>query len=254
VVWPESAIGYELDLYPEVRRQISEFTSSTGVFLLTGNDDRERDAGGAQRSYVGAKLISSTGEIVMRYHKMRLVPFGEYLPIPSFITSILPVRRLVESVSEFTPGARPETGRVLGASIGAFICYEAIFPSLVRRFTVAGAQVLVNVTNDGWYGTSAAPYQHYAMARFRAVENHRFLVRAANTGISAIIDPFGRELVRSELMEQRALVGEVRGISEITFYARYGDVFAWSLVILTALAVALASFLSRRGRTRLQPS
>ncbi len=254
IVWPESAIGYELDLYPEVRKKISDFASREGVFLLAGNDDRERDQGGVLRSYVGAKLVSPEGAIAMRYHKMRLVPFGEYLPLPSPLVSLLSLGRLVESVSDFTAGTEAATGRVLGVSLGAFICYEAIFPSLVRRFTVAGAQVLVNVTNDGWYGTSAAPYQHYAMARFRAVENHRFLVRAANTGISAIIDPFGRELVRSELMEQRALVGEVRGISEITFYARYGDVFAWSLVILTALAVALASFLSRRGRTRLQPS
>ena len=254
VVWPESAIGYELDLYPEVRKQISDFTSREGVFLLTGNDDRERDAGGTLRSYVGAKLISSTGDIAMRYHKMRLVPFGEYLPIPSFITSTLPVRRLVESVSDFTPGEKPEIGQVLGASIGVFICYEAIFPSLVRRFPLNGAQVLFNLTNDGWYGTSAAPYQHYAMARFRAVENHRFLVRAANTGISAIIDPLGRELVRSELMEQRALVGEVRAISEITFYAQYGDVFAWSVVGVTVLAAALAAFKGPSWSNKLQVS
>jgi apolipoprotein N-acyltransferase len=254
IVWPESAIGYELDLYPEVRKQISDFASREGVFLLAGNDDRERDGSGVLRSYVGAKLVSPEGAIAMRYHKMRLVPFGEYLPLPSSMVSLLSLGRLVESVSDFTAGTEAVTGRVLGISVGAFICYEAIFPSLVRRFSLTGAQVLVNVTNDGWYGTSAAPYQHYAMARFRAVENRRFLVRAANTGISAIIDPLGRELVRSELMEQRALVGEVRGISELTFYARYGDIFAWFLVILTALALASASFLSRRGRIKLKTS
>ena len=122
-----------------------------------------------------------------------------------------------------------------------------------------GAQILINLTNDGWYGTSAAPYQHYAMARFRAVENHRFLVRAANTGISAIVDPLGRELLRSELMERRALVGEVRGISEITFYTRYGDVFAWSMVIITALASIAAGargpgFFGSALSNRLNPS
>jgi apolipoprotein N-acyltransferase len=121
----------------------------------------------------------------------------------------------------------------------------------VRRFPLAGAQVLFNLTNDGWYGTSAAPYQHYAMARFRAVENHRFLVRAANTGISAIIDPFGRELVKSRLMERRALVGEVRGISEITFYARHGDVFAWAATATAALAGLLAAFSGRSRSNRL---
>jgi apolipoprotein N-acyltransferase len=253
IVWPESAIGYELDLYPEVRKQISDFVSREGVFLLTGNDDRERDAAGIFRSYVGAKLVSPAGDIALRYHKMRLVPFGEYLPLPSSLVSALSIGRLVEGVSDFRAGTTAATGRVLGVSIGAFICYEAIFPSLVRRFALAGAEVLVNVTNDGWYGTSAAPYQHYAMARFRAVENRRFLVRAANTGISAIIDPLGREVARSELMEQRVLVGEVRGISEMTFYARQGDVFAWSMVFLTALAVLAAFFAGGQGRSKLQP-
>lgn len=251
LAWPESAVGYELDLYPEARKEIADFTSREGVFLLTGNDDRERDPGGTVRSYVGAKLISPGGEIAMRYHKMRLVPFGEYLPLPAALSSFLPIQRLVQGVSDFTPGATASTGQVQGVSLGAFICYEAIFPSLVRRFPLAGAEVLFNLTNDGWYGTSAAPYQHYAMARFRAVENHRFLVRAANTGISAIVDPFGRELVRSALMERRALVGEVRGIPELTFYARYGDVFAWSATAVAVLASILAWFEARARSTRL---
>lgn len=240
IVWPESAIGFELDLYPEVLKQVSDFAALEGVYLLTGNDDRERDVTGVVRSYVGAKLISPSGEIVMRYRKMRLVPFGEYLPMASMIPSSLPVKRLVESVSDFTPGTEVSTGRVYAATIAAFICYEAIFPSLVRRFPLNGAEILFNLTNDGWYGTSAAPYQHYAMARFRAVENHRFLVRAANTGFSAIIDPFGRELARSDLMEARALVGEVRAVSEVTFYARHGDVFAWSVVGVSLLALGAA--------------
>ena len=251
VVWPESAIGYELDLYPEARKQITDFTTKEGVFLLTGNDDRERAPSGEVLSYVGAKLVSPGGQIAMRYHKMRLVPFGEYLPLPSFLSSLLPIRRLVQSVSDFTPGTRAVTGDVHGISVGAFICYEAIFPSLVRRFPFEGAQVLFNLTNDGWYGTSAAPYQHYAMARFRAVENHRFLVRAANTGISAIIDPFGRELARTALMERRALVGEVRAISEVTFYARYGDLFAWLVVTTAAAAALLAAFSPRVPSNRL---
>ncbi|MBK5254900.1 MAG: apolipoprotein N-acyltransferase [Vicinamibacteria bacterium] len=248
IVWPESAIAYELDLYPEVRDQISALTSTEAVFLLAGNDDRVRDQAGVLRSFVGAKLISPAGDIVMRYHKMRLVPFGEYLPVPALVGDLLPIQRLVDNVSDFTAGKDPTTARAFGTSIGAFICYEAIFPSLVRRFPMNGAQILFNLTNDGWYGTSAAPYQHYAMARFRAVENRRYLVRAANTGISAIIDPFGRELARTELMEQRALVGDVRAISEMTFYARFGDVFAWSVSAVSALGFVVAT-LFRRGRS-----
>ena len=243
IVWPESAVAYELDLYPEVLKQITAFTEEEGVFLMTGNDDRERDAAGTMRSYVGAKLLSPEGSILLRYHKIRLVPFGEYLPVPEAVSRVLPIGRLVESVSDFTPGTKAVTGRALGVTMGVFICYEAIFPSLVRRFPANGAQLLVNVTNDGWYGTSAAPYQHYAMARFRAVENRRFLVRAANTGISAIVDPFGRELARTRLMEKRALVGDVRAISETTFYARHGDVFAWLVAAFAALSIAAGSLL-----------
>jgi apolipoprotein N-acyltransferase len=250
VVWPESAVGYELDLYPEVKEQIADFTSKESVFLLTGNDDRERGPSGEARSYVGAKLITPAGDIILRYHKMRLVPFGEYLPFASWLRA-LPVRQLVQSVSAFTPGTKAVTAEVQGVQVGAFICYEAIFPSLVRRFPEAGAQVLVNLTNDGWYGTSAAPYQHYAMARFRAVENHRFLVRAANTGISAIIDPLGREIARTDLMEASVLVGEVRGLSELTFYARHGDVFAWLVVAIAALSSAAAAFLGSARSHRL---
>lgn len=242
IVWPESAIAYELDLYPEVRAAVSDFTTREGVFLLTGNDDRQRDGSGAMRSYVGAKLISPTGDIVMRYHKMRLVPFGEYLPLPEGIGRALSIQRLVDNISDFTPGTDPSTGLAFGTSIGAFICYEAIFPDLVRLFPMNRAQVLFNLTNDGWYGTSAAPYQHYAMARFRAVENRRYLVRAANTGISAIIDPFGREVARTELMEARALVGDVRAVSDISFYSRHGDLFAWSVGAVSVLGAALAAF------------
>ena len=253
IVWPESAVGYELDLYPEVKRQIAEFAAHEGVFLLTGNDDRERDAKGEMRSYVGAKLIAPTGEIVLRYRKMRLVPFGEYMPWLPLPRSAVGVDKLVESVSDFTPGTRAETAQAFGASIGVFICYEAIFPSLVRRFSSNGAQVLFNVTNDGWYGTSAAPYQHYSMARFRAVENRRFLIRAANTGISAIIDPFGREVSRTQLFERRALVAEVRAIAELTPYARYGDVFAWATVIITALLVVASAAMARRSNKLTAP-
>ncbi len=252
IVWPESAIAYELDQYPQVLERVAALTSTEAVFLLAGNDDRERDPSGMVRSYVGAKLISPRGDIVMRYHKMRLVPFGEYLPLPDFLDRLLPVQRLVENVSDFTPGTDPVTGEAFGVSIGAFICYEAIFPSLVRRFPMNGAQVLFNLTNDGWYGTSAAPYQHYAMARFRAVENHRYLVRAANTGISAIIDPFGRELGRTELMEQTALVGEIRALSELTFYSRYGDVFAWSVCAVSVIGAILAAFLGPALSNRLE--
>jgi apolipoprotein N-acyltransferase len=189
------------------------------------------------RRYVGAKIMGPDGEIVTRYRKMRLVPFGEYVPALPFLgPGAFPgIERLVESVSDFTPGSSPTVGNVMGVPTASFICYEAIFPSLVRRFVANGAELLVNITNDGWYGTSSAPYQHFAMARFRAVENRRYLVRAANTGISAVIDPVGRVVAETALFERRALLVDVSAVPETTFYSRNGDVFAWSVFSLTLL-------------------
>jgi apolipoprotein N-acyltransferase len=151
--------------------------------------------------------------------------------------------RVVEAVGAFTPGTDYAIGEVDGQRLGVTICYEAIFPDLLREFSVRGADLLVNITNDGWYGRTSAPHQHFAMAVFRAVENGKYLVRAANTGITAVVDPRGRVLERTELFERRALVREVPIVPGLTFYARHGDVFAW-----TCLGLALAATLAARYR------
>src|SRR5207237_8898591 len=159
---------------------------------------------------VGARMIGPAGTLVLRYPTMRLVPFGEYVPVQSVLT--LGGRfsaKLVQEVGEFTPGEDYAVGAVDGHPLSAFICYEAIFPDLVRVFASRGAQLLVNVTNDGWYGRTSAPYQHFAMAVFRAVENARYLVRAANTGITAVVDPHGRVLERTELFVPAVVVRDV---------------------------------------------
>jgi len=143
------------------------------------------------------------------------------------------VAKLVQQVSDFSPGEAPRTGLVDGRRIGAFICYEAIFPDLVRQFTREGADLLVNVTNDAWYGRTSAPHQHLAMAAFRAVENGKYLVRAANTGISAVVDPRGRVLESTPLFEPAALVRDVPLVPGRTFYSRHGDVFAWTCFAAT---------------------
>ena len=145
-------------------------------------------------------------------------------------------------------------GPVDGHPISAFICYEAIFPDLVREFVGRGAQLLVNITNDGWYGRTSAPYQHFAMAKFRAVENERYLVRAANTGITAVVDPHGRVLERTELFEPTVLVRDVPLLAGSTFYTRHGDVFAWAClggaVALTAAGRGNAGPLPRTPADR----
>jgi len=247
VVWPESAVPFYYDWTPEVAQELSGLVRETGTYLLFGNDDREGLASDA-RVWVGAKLLDPRGRVVLRYHKIRLVPFGEYVPMQPLLGA-LGVEKLVQEVGAFTPGTEARLGRVGQRSVGVTICYEAIFPDLARRFVAGGADLLANVTNDGWYGTTSAPYQHFAMARLRAVENGRSLVRAANTGISALIDPRGRVIAASRLMERRIVVGDVPLATEITPYARWGDVLAW-LCLAASVALCAAGWVVVRRRRR----
>lgn len=241
VVWPESAVPWDYDDTPVIARELEALAREGGIDLVFGNDDREPQASGRDRVFVGAKMLGPAGRLALRYHKVRLVPFGEYVPLQPLLTLGGRVSaRVVEQVADFSPGTGPVVGQVDGTRLGVFICYEAIFPDFVRRFSAAGAELLVNITNDAWYGRSSAPHQHLAMAVFRAVENGRFLVRAANTGISAVVDPRGRVLARTPLFERTLLVRDVDVATLPTFYARHGDVFGWACFGVAAL-LAVAS-------------
>jgi len=228
VVWPESSLPFLFDREPAVAAMLRQIVATDHIYLLFGNDDRD-EGEAARRIWVGAKMLDPSGNLALRYHKIRLVPFGEYVPMQSVLT--LGGRfsaKLVQEVGEFTPGEDYAVGQADGHPVAAFICYEAIFPDLVREFAARGAQLLVNITNDGWYGRTSAPYQHFAMAKFRAVENERYLVRAANTGISAVVDAHGRALEQTGLFERAVVVRDVPLLTGSTFYSRHGDVFAWS--------------------------
>jgi apolipoprotein N-acyltransferase len=252
VVWPESSLPWLYDRNPAIAAQLQGLTRELDVHLLFGNDDREDGVTDQRgRIWVGAKMLTPGGDVAFRYHKMRLVPFGEYVPVESVLT--LGGRysaRVVDAVGAFTPGTEYAVGEVDGRRLGVSICYEAIFPDLLREFTVRGADLLVNVTNDAWYGRTSAPHQHFAMAVFRAVENGKYLVRAANTGISAVVDPRGRVLERTALFERRAIVRDVPIVPGLTFYARRGDVFAWGCLgaagALTGVAAARRAAARRR--------
>ncbi len=239
VVWPESALPFLFDRVPVVADQLRHLAAEDDVYLLFGNDDREEGGGPRGRIWVGAKMLDPAGRVALRYHKLRLVPFGEYVPLQSILT--LGGRysaKLVQEVGTFTPGAEYAVGAVDGHPVAAFICYEAIFPDLVRGFAARGAQLLVNITNDAWFGRTSAPYQHLAMVVFRAVENERYLVRAANTGITAVVDPHGRVLERTPLFEPAVVVRDVPLLAGSTFYARHGDVFAWACLAAAAALTA----------------
>ncbi len=245
VVWPESAVPFLYDRDSGLAALLQQTVRSERISLFFGNDDLDTASG---RIYVGAKLLSPEGRLISRYRKIHLVPFGEYVPLQRFFTfGGRFAAKLVQEVSDFSPGTEAATGVVDGHRIGGYICYEAIFPALVRRFPAAGAELLVNITNDAWYGTTSAPYQHLAMAAFRAVENRRYMVRAANTGITAVVDPWGRVLDETRLFAPTVLVREVPFVTATTFYTRHGDVFAYAC-FAAALALVAASF--PRGRRR----
>jgi apolipoprotein N-acyltransferase len=171
------------------------------------------------------------------------VPFGEYVPMKRLLFFAAPI---VESVSDFSPGDDAVLLPLPGHLASTAICYEIVYPGLIRQFVLKGSELLTAITNDAWYGQSSAPYQHYSQASMRAIEQGRYLVRAANTGISGIIDPYGRETARSRMFEPAAIVGDVRLLSGLTLYARIGDVFAYLSALLTAAALISAT----RSRSR----
>jgi apolipoprotein N-acyltransferase len=247
VVWPESAVPFVFDENEALASLLRETVRPSGTYLFFGNDDRVLAPDGERGLvYVGAKLLTPQGEVAMRYRKIQLVPFGEYVPLsPLFTMGGRFAAKLVQEVSDFSPGTEATTAAVDGHLVGGYICYEAIFPGLVRQFAAGGAELLVNVTNDAWYGTTSAPHQHLAMAAMRAVENRRYMVRAANTGITAVVDPFGRVLDPTRLFDTTVLVREVPLVRETTFYARHGDLFAQGC-LAAALALVAGTALRRR--------
>ena len=240
IVWPETAVPFFLRYEPVLLGRVLDIAAETGSYLLVGSPDAERSAAvdGGTRYRNTAFLISPRRELLSRYDKMHMVPFGEYVPLKSLLFF---VNKLAYGIGDFEEGRTYTVFDTPGGRFSATICYEAIFPDQVRRYVKEGAEFLVNITNDAWFGRSAAPAQHLAMAVLRAVENHRYLVRAANTGISAIVDPSGRILHASDLFVPAVIADQIRIERTQTFYTRYGDLFAWFCVIFI-VAVVMATW------------
>ncbi len=256
VLWPEAATPFLLEREKEYQRQLVTWAERAKAPILLGSPalrfypDR--------RPYLlnSAYLLAPDGTLLGRYDKHHLVPFGEYIPLKSSLLFFLD--KLVEGIGDFEsgPGATvlsfsPKSMRKFGSEsersvkFGVAICYEVIFPDLVRRFAANGAEFLVTITNDGWFGPSSAPAQHFSMAVFRSVENHLALARAANTGISGFIDPFGHIVQASPLFTEQVLRGHLPVRQARTFYTYYGDVFAYACAIICALLCLYGYFRTR---------
>ena len=246
LIWPETPAPFYFHEDPSFRRTMSRLAESSDSTLLVGFVDwPSGDDGLHTGPYNSVGTVSPQGELIAQYDKMHLVPFGEYVP---WSWLFFFVEKISTGVGDYQPGNRVVVSRLeSGERVGVFICYEAVVPDLVRRFVAEGAEVLVNITNDSWFGNSAAPHQHLLMARMRAVENRRYLLRAANSGISAVIDPWGRVVSSTGLNRRTVLEGDFRFRETPTFYSRNGDLFAW-----LCLALSLAPGVTASGWTRLK--
>ncbi len=236
VIWPESATPFLFEEDAEGAAQVRAIAKEMRVPVLFGSDQIER--GATPRIYNAAFLVDAEGRTRAVYRKINLVPFGEYIPFKRLLFFVAP---LVESLVDFSAGTDVVPLPVDGHVATTAVCYEVVYPELIRQAVVGGSELLTTITNDGWYGHSSAPYQHFALASMRAIEEGRFLVRAANTGISGIVDPYGRVLQASPLFEQAVLVGDVRYLRSITLYARFGDIVALASIALVILALAAAT-------------
>jgi apolipoprotein N-acyltransferase len=235
IIWPESSLPFYLQEDLAGGAAVRRLAFESRAHLLVGSDQIERAT--PPRYFNSAFLITPDGTIGGIYRKMHLVPFGEYVPLKRLLFFAGP---LVEAVSDFSAGDAPVMMPVGGHNVSTAICYEVVYPDLARNAVAMGSHLLTTITNDAWYGRSSAPWQHFEQAALRAVEQGRYLARSANTGVSGIVDPYGRVLVRSGIFEQTTLLGEIRFLEGRTIYARIGDVLAYGCAVLTLAALLLA--------------
>ncbi len=268
VVWPETATPFIFEQERIYREELVAFTQDQQTPLLFGSlaigSKSNRFDADRSRLFNSAYLLSATGNPIARYDKIHLVPFGEYVPLSSLLFFI---HKMVEGIGDFGPGqeftvmemtseglALPDRARGVGASedppqadrtgphirtnrFGVVICFEVIFPELVRKFVRQGAQFMATLTNDAWFGRSSAPYQHFSMVVFRAVENRVPFIRAANTGITGSIDATGRIQGTTHLFTKTYLVQEINLKEVRSFYTQYGDLFAYLCGIIALVTI-----------------
>ncbi len=232
IVWPETAAPFYFLYNAGPTEMVIQGVRETGTSFLIGSPSFIRRDDKPADYFNSAFLIDPNGNVTGKYDKVHLVPFGEYVPLQKWFPFI---GKLVEEVGDFKSGRK---GQVLiwgDSPLGIQICYEMIFPDLSREMARNHAAFLINMTNDAWYGKTSAPYQHFSMAVFRAVENRRSLIRSANTGISGFIDPVGRIVASTPLFEEAVVTRSMPVLKTESFYTRYGDVFAMACMAISFL-------------------
>ena len=250
VVWPEAPAPFFENEQRFQQSMASVAQAEHAPLVVNGIGAQFVSNEDGWQDYVSAMIFSTNGEELGRYDKIHLVPFGEYIP---FARLLFFAHKLTGKVGMYTPGSTRKVFHIDGPDgqahrYGVFICYEAVFADEVRQFARLGAQVFVNLSDDGWYGDTSAPWQHLNMTRMRAIENRRWILRDTNTGITAAIDPYGR--VRQSIPRHQvdALPAQFGFRDDITFYTAHGDVFAWLCAVLSTICLACALSINHRGK------
>jgi apolipoprotein N-acyltransferase len=236
IVWPEVPAPFSLqDSKFDVR--VQRIARDSGQYFLLGVVAWKLSPGKQLEATNSAVLLSPAGEQTYTYDKIHLVPFGEYVPLRQWITF---AGRLTADISDFTPGTVYSVGQLPGGRFGTFICYEAIFPSEIANFARGGAELLINISNDGWFGRSAAPPQHLMMSRVRAVESRRWMLRDTNNGYTVSVDPYGRIVAEMATDVRGELDAPYDFRSDRTLYSLWGDWIAWLSLIASILILVRA--------------
>jgi apolipoprotein N-acyltransferase len=229
VIWPESPGPFFVN-DPTFLQALGR-VSSSGSYVIAGSlGIKDQSAKSPQLVYNSAVAVGPNGTVQSRYDKIHLVPWGEYIPYKALFSF---AEALTHQVGTFEPGTQRVPLQLGSTRFGVFICYESVFPGEVREFADHGAEVFVNISNDGWFGESGAPEQHLNMARMRAIENQRWILRATNTGITAVIDPMGRVTNTIPRNEAAILDADFSTSAEVTFYTRFGDWFPIMCAIIS---------------------
>ncbi|MDA8169339.1 MAG: apolipoprotein N-acyltransferase [Nitrospiraceae bacterium] len=230
VVWPESSLPFPFDERDPRVKELESVEQASSTPFLIGAIRQKQDG-----KYANSAILLDAGKPAFLYDKIHMVPFGEYVPLKRVLFF---VNKMTDAIGDYEPGKDFSLGSIKQGEFGTLICYEIVFPGLVRKFFKDGGDFLVTITNDAWFGRSTGPYQHFSMAVLRAVENRKPIIRAANTGVSGFISSSGAVIKRTSLFERGTLTADIVTDHRKTFYSRFGDLFSY-VCILSTLFITL---------------
>lgn len=242
LIWPETALPFNFDDESDFQVKVKNLPIRKKSWFIFGAVSYSPYRGNTD-FFNSAYLLSPDGKVQGKYNKVHLVPYGEYVPLRNVFPFI---KKLTAGIGDFTAGDGFHPLLMNDKKIGILICYEGILSDAARMYKNQSAQLLVNITNDAWFGVTSAPFQHFTMALFRAVETRLYLVRAANTGISGIIDPRGKIIAQTNIFEAQALKGNIKYLNIYSFYAKNGDI----LVAICFVLIIICFLFSWKGRSK----